>query len=245
MSEQTAELKSTPTITDLKERFGPHIAAAKSLLAESGLDLNDPNVKRARTKMTRKLVEASAQSSTDQLTELKTKQWFDEELKLRCAAADRNGEPLYVVAFDIDSFKEINDFYGHPMGDRMLKFIGNLPVRKAEPIARLGGDEFAQIISNSTLEQIATEVLHLSEAYRERSKSALTIATVLEGREASDAPRNSTLSFGVTQHLKGEAPEKLSERADRALYHSKNEGKNRASVATVDNSGQITYGPLV
>jgi diguanylate cyclase (GGDEF)-like protein len=92
-------------------------------------------------------------SRTDELTGLNNRRGLVEELRKALARARRTGETGVVIFCDVDSFKAINDAYGHTAGDEVLRTIGQTiaaSVREIDTVARLGGDEFAVILANTT-----------------------------------------------------------------------------------------------
>lgn len=133
-------------------------------------------------------------------------------------------EPLSLVTFDIDHFKKINDGHGHPGGDYILKELSMIVITKLirsnDFFARYGGEEFVLLLSGSSL-KTASEV---GERIRQ------TIEThdfVFEGKKISV-----TISVGVAAKLPHETEwTQIYDRADKALYQSKQNGRNRVTVA--------------
>jgi diguanylate cyclase (GGDEF)-like protein len=161
----------------------------------------------------------ASQATTDSLTGLANRWAFDEELALEWRRAERVGDPLALILADIDSFKAVNDRYGHQVGDRVLRKVGEVllaNVRQVDLAARYGGEEFAIVVPETGLEG----AIQLAERLRE----------ALAGTEV-ELPDGSTISvtssFGVA--VKGELPqaEELVAGADEALYDAKRAGKNR------------------
>lgn len=132
-------------------------------------------------------------------------------------------EPLSVITFDIDHFKKINDNFGHPGGDYVLKELGQLMqsklVRSNDYFARYGGEEFVLILQATTL-KTASEV---AERVRQTVESNLFIY--------QNKPIKVTISLGVALRRPNENWDKVYERADQALYTSKESGRNRVTVA--------------
>lgn len=133
------------------------------------------------------------------------------------------GEPLAVITFDIDHFKKINDSYGHPGGDFILKELGQLMqsklVRSNDYFARYGGEEFV-IILQATPIKTAQEV-------------AERIRLTVEGHlfVFENKLIKVTISIGVSSKAPQDTWEQLYGRADQALYQSKQSGRNRVTVA--------------
>ena len=162
-----------------------------------------------------------SQAATDSLTGIANRWRFDEELALEWRRAERVGDSLALILLDLDDFKSVNDTYGHPVGDEVLRRIAEIlgtNIRQVDLAARYGGEEFAVIVPEADLEG----GLQLAE----RLRSALEEHHM----ELPDGkPRAVTASFGVA--VKGDLPraEELIAAADEALYESKRAGKNRVS----------------
>ena len=128
------------------------------------------------------------------------------------------------MLFDIDKFKIINDTYGHPAGDYVLREIAKVVrdklIRGNDFFARAGGEEFALFLLGSPPRQ-AEEIAERIRATIEGQEF------VFEGRQIPV-----TISVGIAFKAEGDvAWEFVYERSDKALYHSKNSGRNRVSVA--------------
>lgn len=152
---------------------------------------------------------------TDGLTGLWNHRRFREELETSFARCRRDGEPLSVILFDVDHFKQYNDAYGHPAGDEVLKRVAGIMrrvCRQHEAVARYGGEEFAVILPGAT----AQEGVHVAERLR-------------QALEQGDWPeRKVTASFGVaTLSPKDTSGDELLQKADAALYAGKQAGRNR------------------
>ena len=128
---------------------------------------------------------------------------------------------FHLLMLDIDDFKHINDTYGHIAGDKVLIFLSNTikkTLRDGDKIFRYGGEEFIVIlnrIDSKKCQEIAKRIL----------QSISTNTLLYKGHSVSV-----TMSIGATKYIKGDTPESLIERADRALYKSKSEGKNQLNM---------------
>ena len=133
-------------------------------------------------------------------------------------------EPLSVVTFDIDHFKKVNDTFGHPGGDYVLKELCRLVISKLIRVndffARYGGEEFVLILSGSN-EKVASEI---GERIRQTIESA---DFVFEGKKIPV-----TISVGVATKTTETEWSQLYDRADKALYQSKQNGRNRMTIAS-------------
>lgn len=133
-------------------------------------------------------------------------------------------EPLSLVTFDIDHFKKINDTYGHPGGDYVLKELCRVVITKLiranDFFARYGGEEFVLLLSGSP-EKTAVEV---GERIRQTIESH---EFVFDGKKIAV-----TVSIGVATRKASETEwSQIYERADKALYHSKQTGRNKLTLA--------------
>ncbi|UTI64756.1 diguanylate cyclase [Paraconexibacter antarcticus] len=162
------------------------------------------------------------QAVTDELTGLANRRRFQQVLSGEVERSRRFGQPVGLVMLDIDNFKKVNDTYGHPAGDLVLREVARV-VREAsreidEP-ARYGGEEMAVILPGTDVEG----AFQLAERIRE------DIAELrLPIRTAEDEPLRVTASFGVATHPHSAAdPRSLIAGADAALYEAKHSGKNR------------------
>jgi diguanylate cyclase (GGDEF)-like protein len=117
------------------------------------------------------LMRLREQATTDELTGLRNRRSFHEQLELAIARARRSTEPLSIVALDLDKLKHVNDSRGHAAGDRLLREAAShwsSPLRPADIVARLGGDEFAVILENTdneTTRKIASRLQTLPNAH--------------------------------------------------------------------------------
>jgi diguanylate cyclase len=166
---------------------------------------------------------AQTEARTDPLTGAANRGAFDEELARRCELAAAGREGFALVFADLDHFKQINDTYGHPVGDRVLTaFVEFLRarIRKTDTIARYGGEEFGVILPGATLRPALRKARRLNQELA-RSDWAVDPATKLQF----------TASMGVVAWQPGDDVAVLVERADRALYRAKHEGRNRVVKA--------------
>lgn len=157
-------------------------------------------------------------SSTDSLTGLFNRRFFDNYLSGRIRDF-KKGETIWLVLFDIDFFKKVNDNFGHNKGDLVLKDISNLVrglIRTGDVLCRWGGEEFAIVISGMDKNGIAQ--------FTER---------IRESVEAFRFPvaRSITASFGVASLSYGETAADFIRRADEAMYGAKESGRNRVVFA--------------
>jgi diguanylate cyclase (GGDEF)-like protein len=154
---------------------------------------------------------------TDGLTGLKNHRAFQESLHSAAQMAERLQQPLSLVMFDIDHFKQFNDTYGHPAGDELLRQVAQVlreSARAYDVAARYGGEEFALLLPNTALEQ----AVQVAERLRQQIRAI----------ENPHAPVSA--SFGVATYRRGTPPATLVYEADAALYRAKRGGRDRVCV---------------
>lgn len=158
---------------------------------------------------------------TDGLTGIANRKRFDQELKHSTINAMEDGTTLCLMMIDIDFFKTFNDTYGHQVGDLVLKLLaGTLceNVKGQDTPARYGGEEFAVILPNTQL----VDAISVAEILRK----AISTKNLRDKKSGNDMGRI-TISIGVTAFQYGEAVGQFIYRADQALYHAKNSGRDK------------------
>ena len=167
-----------------------------------------------------------ALASHDPLTGILNRRGFHEAALRAVANGRRQRQSITIAIADIDHFKSINDRFGHTAGDRTLHYIcGRLAsgLRTEDLVGRIGGEEFALLLVNSTAEQAAQAM--------ERIRIEVAI-----GYSEDGAPVPVTISFGVAAVKLGTGTAETAmadalDEADRALYRSKVDGRNRTTLA--------------
>lgn len=168
-----------------------------------------------------KLTAAYTQATRDKLTDLPNRLAYEETLPIEIARWQRYDSPLTMAIWDIDYFKTINDTYGHATGDKTLSVIAELlskHCRKTDFVARIGGEEFVMLLSNTTAESallFANKIRLLIE------KTSISM---------NDDAFNITISCGISEFKKGDTQITVFDRADKALYESKTNGRNQCSI---------------
>ncbi len=161
----------------------------------------------------------SEQVRVDQLTGVLNRRGMDEAFEQEIARADRSGDPLSVALLDIDNFKQLNDNYGHDVGDDALKHLAGVikgAVRPTDVVTRFGGEEFVILLPSTQLDEGSTFLL--------RVQRALTKAFFM----ANQSQVVITFSAGLALYRQGEEAADLLHRADQAMYLAKRTGKNKA-----------------
>lgn len=161
-------------------------------------------------------------ASIDPLTGLFNRRGFSELTGRMIEREARAGRPVTVLIFDIDHFKSVNDRFGHPAGDEILKLFGSVlmhTLRITDIVGRIGGEEFAAVLPCPVDEAtIAAE--------------RLRIAFANAGVQVDETPLETTVSIGVAGGPPGTDLTALLAAADTALYRAKRGGRNRVELAT-------------
>jgi len=157
-------------------------------------------------------------ASLDALTGAFNKRYFDETFGKEALRAQQTATPLSLVMFDIDHFKKVNDTYGHPAGDAVLKNVAgavSAQLRDGDALFRVGGEEFALVLSATPLDM----AMQAAEAVRGMIAELVT--------DFMGTRITATLSLGVAELGLTELPAALYQRADSLLYEAKRGGRNR------------------
>lgn len=167
-------------------------------------------------------------SRTDKLTALWNRGYWEERLNEEYNRFRRNGTQVSLVMFDIDHFKNINDSYGHQLGDEAIKAVSRTVVdtsREVDICGRYGGEEFAVILPDTGIDG--------SKVFCERLRAAIEAMTVSFGGQSVKF----TISLGISL-LSNEVPSAAEwlAQADKALYQSKEGGRNQTNVYCGDQS---------
>lgn len=159
-----------------------------------------------------------SQSNTDALTGIANRTHFNLIFEHALHTAQREEGMLSIVFFDIDHFKNVNDTYGHMIGDEVLHHIASLvksTLRKSDMVARWGGEEFILLLPNTSLGSAAGV--------------AENLRAIIES-EKFDVVEHISCSFGVSTLRGNEAGEELLQRIDELLYQAKKSGRNRVMI---------------
>jgi diguanylate cyclase (GGDEF)-like protein len=199
---------------DLLQRYQRELRAKRKEIAAANERLRAQNEKlRQANEVLERL------SVTDELTGLYNQRYFREHLPREMTRALRTGEPLCLVLFDVDDFKQLNDRFGHATGDRVLRTVARImgaQVREMDLLARYGGEEFALLASQTPLDGAL--------ALAEKIRVAVSHAPFALGGDAPAASVHVTVSAGVAAFRGDERA--LFDDADRALYRAKAAGKD-------------------
>lgn len=171
----------------------------------------------------KQLTDVSATVNQDHLTKAMNRKAFDEHMKQLRALSEISKKPASMIAIDIDHFKKINDTYGHAVGDVVLvecvKTLRNLFNHETDFVARIGGEEFVVVMSETSIHEA---VKRAEQCLAKIRKDALVI---------NEHTIRFTVSMGIAQWQADEEPSDWLKRADKALYDSKGNGRDRYTIA--------------
>ncbi len=178
-------------------------------------------------KLGRELEDARRESALDPLTGLANRKAFDEYITRSIELHSLLGQPACLMMIDVDHFKEINDGFGHTVGDTVLRQISNILsktfLRRVDFVCRYGGDEFSVILQETKLEN--------AQLLAERLRRQVQDVRILENPPEGTEPPKATLSIGVAELTVGDDAVDWIKRADGALYHAKRAGRDQVSAA--------------
>lgn len=165
----------------------------------------------------------------DHLTGALSRKRF-EDVSLQMLSEAQSTKPVALLLIDLDHFKRINDTFGHAGGDAVLRAFVNLIMRfkrGSDALGRLGGEEFGLLLPGTTMQEAAA----LAELLRTQAEQHVVAGAFGECRYC--------ISIGIAVAVGGETADRLSVRADRALYHAKNGGRNRVFFHETDTTHEI------
>lgn len=157
-------------------------------------------------------------STHDSLTDLYNRSYFQQALEAKIKVAKKYDQEFGFVMFDIDHFKNVNDTFGHHVGDEVLKMMAECiesNITKDDIVARWGGEEFIIISNNATIDSLIKLIEKLQFEIRNISFNPVS---------------NVTVSFGLTVYKDGDCMDSIQKRADDALYKAKDNGRDRYEI---------------
>ncbi|MCD4778203.1 MAG: diguanylate cyclase [Desulfobacterales bacterium] len=191
--------------------------------------LRERNITKERALMLKRLQDLAI---TDGLTKLYNSRYFYKQLDSEVNRSKRYNHPLSLLFMDIDHFKHYNDNYGHLEGDKVLAGVGKVIkscLRKMDTAYRYGGEEFTVILPETSRGEVMTV--------------AKRIKNVMENEKFSPQSGKSvsiTISIGATEYCRDERISEFVQRADKAMYLSKQRGRNQISTLFNDEHSEST-----
>ncbi|MEJ0006087.1 MAG: diguanylate cyclase [Steroidobacteraceae bacterium] len=237
VNEISTDMTQAATLTELRGRVGNRLEAINTHLSDfrnreeerlsaqvdrtMSLRARVEELERESRVLQHNLQEEQRAAMVDALTGIPNRAAYDDRMGHEFARWQRHGGTITIAAWDVDSFKSINDEFGHMAGDKVLRILGQhlaRSVRGTDFVARYGGEEFLMIMLGIDSEQ----------ALKACNKVRAGIQAI--AFHFRDRPVTVTASCGITSFRMGDQPETAFERADRALYEAKHEGRNRCVV---------------
>ncbi|MEQ9317496.1 MAG: GGDEF domain-containing protein [Henriciella sp.] len=201
------------------------LMAERSRSLQAGLKASQTQI----AKLSVELDDVRKQSSRDPLTGVANRRAFNAHLEQSIASAAKSGESLCLVMADIDHFKEVNDTFGHPVGDDVLKVFANMirkNVKGRDLVARYGGEEFAIILPKTP----PHAALKLIDGIREQFATKRLMM-----RQSREKIGQITASFGIAAFETGLTSTDLIEKADVQLYRAKRSGRNQVCITEISD----------
>ena len=166
-------------------------------------------------------------ATLDALTNLNNRRQFEIRLGQEISIAKRQNNSLCAMMIDIDFFKKINDTYGHPVGDEVLRKVAGVikeQLRESDIPSRYGGEEFAVLLPFTHIDE--------AQIVGERLRKAVENTNIIINNEDySEKNIKVTISMGLAEYDNNETGEALFERADKALYEAKINGRNQVRIS--------------
>ncbi len=237
--EMLIEIGTQPTLPDLMSQAGEVLININAGYEELTKQLQDANQRLEETN--RLLQDALAEkrelarqlrisnealkrlAATDVLTGIPNRRAFTQSFQAKLADAAETGHPFSLIMLDIDHFKKVNDTYGHASGDDVLKAVAKRlsdTLREEDVVGRVGGEEFAVLLDGADTS--------LGKTVAERLRVAIERQPV-ECRNGRTISVTSSFGGVTTRGRKPPDPDDLLSAADKALYHSKETGRNRVT----------------
>ncbi|MDD2800813.1 MAG: GGDEF domain-containing protein, partial [Methylococcales bacterium] len=179
------------------------------------------NMESESSELKSKLILANNQAFRDSLTGLPNRTAYNERLEAEIARWKRYLAPLSLIVWDVDHFKRINDTYGHKAGDKVLLLIArqlSAHSRETDFISRFGGEEFTMLLPNTNKESALILANQLRATIEKTGFNSNGSAVVV------------TISCGIADFNPGDDDETVFERADKALYQAKQQGRNQCCL---------------
>lgn len=216
------KLSETKTIEDLRNVVKDAVTHTKDMIEknkslEEHLDTSATSMQALQAEME----SVRREALTDGLTGLHNRKAFDQRFQELTDDAKREGKALTLLMMDIDFFKSFNDNFGHQVGDQVLRLVARTltdGVKGKDFVSRYGGEEFVVLLPETNLDSAIFVANSLRQAIANKE---------VINRSTGDKLGRITISVGAAEYRKGEKTTDFLDRADKALYRAKNNGRNR------------------
>ena len=221
LQDNIAKLENSTDIGEINELL-THVLSSTQAISAANKQFQQ-QINSASTEINqlkKQLQQAQNQAYVDTLTQLYNRHAFDEQLD-QFLLNDAVAEKTCLILADLDHFKSFNDNYGHLIGDRVLQKMGEIITDNCPANCvgtRYGGEEFAIIVTNAD----TSAAIEIAEILRQRLRQLR-----VKVKNSEKVLDNISASFGVAQFEIGEGKMNLIDRADKALYDAKRQGRNR------------------
>jgi diguanylate cyclase len=211
----------------LKKSLVPKVDSQDSLTSQlTALVERVQNMEEQDANIREQLEKEKVRAVTDTLTGLPNREAYGERVHNEILRWQRYQHPLSLAVLDIDFFKKVNDQYGHQMGDKVLKAISTSVanrLREVDFIARFGGEEFVLLLPETSAE----DALSMLNRTRERLAKTHMRSKKENGEETKFTV---TVSIGISEFREGDTADDVFERADKALYEAKENGRDQCRI---------------
>ena len=219
LSPDMTQQEVSGVIVDIKDNTQHMLNQNKALEMELSRSVEVMSELQGELEMVRK------EAVTDGLTKIPNRKAFDQKIKELVGAHSADGEAFSLILMDIDHFKQFNDTFGHLVGDQVLRLVAKTlidGVKGKDLASRYGGEEFAILLPETNI----SGAMLLADKLRKDVEAKEVV-----NRASGEKMGRITLSAGVAEYLAHEDVASLIERADAALYASKDKGRNQVSAA--------------
>lgn len=202
----------------------------ESLRGELEAALREVQNKNVQLESSLKLLEEMA--ATDPLTGLYNRRHFSKVIEQLFAEANRYGQDLTCVMIDLDGYKQLNDKFGHQVGDKLLQVAGkaiSANMRQMDVAARYGGDEFVLLLPHATADDAVEVADRIRQDFAQASKQVLQ----------RDTGVTMSIGIGSVGETRPAHADQLVAAADGALYQAKEQGRNRITKADTALVGRL------
>ncbi len=207
------------SLESFKEKDTDHFLASEKI--NKHLQLKVESMEAESVQLKQKLSENHQKLMFDTLTGVRSRLSYDESMDQEISRWERYQLPFCYAIFDIDHFKKINDHFGHNAGDKVLRMVAKKMmqyIRKTDSLFRIGGEEFVLLLPNVSVENAAEVVEKIRSSVAELEMN-------IKNNKVSIS-----LSAGLTETEKDDTIHTIYERADRALYDAKKDGRDKLVI---------------